>query len=202
MERNIKQNRESKMMKSRDNSRLTGGMDKGVRRTFSPGDGQQQYDFEVLDVARVVRVVKGGRRFSFRASVVVGDRAGKVGLGMGKSRDVQSAINKAYDSGSRQMRSVALDGSTIAHEVRAKFSGSRVMLKPARPGTGIIAGGTVRLIADLAGIHDLVSKRLGSANKVNTARATLNALASLKLSKKGAKRNQKKKKTAVAGARK
>ena len=165
---------------------------RGVRRTFSPGDGQQQYDYEVLDVARVVRVVKGGRRFSFRASVVVGDRAGKVGLGVGKSRDVQNAINKAYDNGAKQMQSVILDGSTIAHVVRAKFSGSQVMLRPARPGTGIIAGGTVRLIADLAGIHDLVSKRAGSANKMNTARATLSALASLMPTKKNTKKTVKK----------
>ena len=120
------------------------------------------------------------------SSVVVGDRAGKVGLGVGKSRDVQNAINKAYDNGAKQMQSVILDGSTIVHEVRAKFSGSRVMLRPARAGTGIIAGGTVRLIADLAGVHDLVSKRSGSANKMNTARATLSAFSSLMLVKKGA----------------
>lgn len=156
-----------------------GGQDNRVRRTFGPGEGSQQYDYEVLDVARVVRVVKGGRRFSFRASVVVGDRAGLVGLGMGKSRDVQNAIEKAYGNGSKNMQKVLLQGKTIVHEVRAKFNGSEVMLKPARPGTGVIAGGTVRLMADLSGIHDLVSKRLGSANKVNTARATLQAMSNL-----------------------
>lgn len=179
MEKNMtqKNSNEAGGNKSTNNPRGDGG--RGVRRTFSPGDGQQQYDYEVLDVARVVRVVKGGRRFSFRASVVVGDRAGLVGLGVGKSRDVQNAINKAYDNGAKHMQPVILDGNTIIHVVRAKFSGSKVMLRPAKPGTGIIAGGTVRLIADLAGIHDLVSKRSGSANKMNTARATLSAFNSL-----------------------
>ncbi len=157
-----------------------GAQDNRVRRTFAPGEGHQQYDYEVLDVARVVRVVKGGRRFSFRASVVVGDRSGSVGLGMGKSRDVQNAIEKAYGNGAKNMQKVLLQGKTIVHEVRARFNGSEVMLKPARPGTGVIAGGTVRLVADLSGIHDLVSKRLGSANKVNTARAALQAMSNLR----------------------
>jgi len=171
-------------------NKTEGGDKRGVRRTFSPGDGQQQYDFEVLDVARVVRVVKGGRRFSFRASVIVGDRSGLVGLGVGKSRDVQNAINKAYERGARDMQSVELDGNTITHVVKAKFSGSRVMLRPARAGTGIIAGGTIRLIADLAGINDLVTKRRGSANKVNTARATLSAFSSLRAGPKRAVNKQ------------
>jgi len=170
---------------SQNNNKPRGGFGgpgddkRGIRRTFSPGEGQQQYDYEVLGVARVVRVVKGGRRFSFRASVIVGDRSGKVGMGVGKSRDVQTAINKAYDNGVRHMLPVQLRDGTIVHEVRAKFGGAKVMLRPAKPGTGIIAGGTVRLVADLAGVRDLVSKRLGSANKVNTARATLKALGSL-----------------------
>lgn len=178
---------------SRDGRR--GGQDNRVRRTFGPGEGSQQYDYEVLDVARVVRVVKGGRRFSFRASVVVGDRAGLVGLGMGKSRDVQNAIEKAYGDGAKNMQKVLLQGKTIVHEVRAKFNGSEVMLKPARPGTGVIAGGTVRLMADLSGIHDLVSKRLGSANKVNTARATLQAMSNLQNSAIKSHRREAKKET-------
>jgi small subunit ribosomal protein S5 len=136
-------------------------------------------------------VVKGGRRFSFRASVVVGDRAGLVGFGMGKSRDVQNAIDKAYGKGAKNMQKVLLDGKTIVHQVTAKFNGSQVMLKPARPGTGVIAGGTVRLVADLSGIHDLVSKRLGSANKVNTARAALQAMANLRENKFKKKKGEK-----------
>lgn len=180
MERTLRANEQGARGRGRER---VGGPESRVRRTFTPGERQRQYDFEVLDVARVVRVVKGGRRFSFRACVVVGDRSGLVGLGIGKSRDVQNAIEKAYGSGAKNMQKVLLKGRTIVHEVRAKFNGSQVMLKPARPGTGVIAGGTVRLVADLTGIHDLVSKRLGSANKVNTARATLQALTNLRESK-------------------
>jgi small subunit ribosomal protein S5 len=179
MENKFQDNRRPGQGREQGRDGRRGGQDNRVRRTFGPGEGSQQYDYEVLDVARVVRVVKGGRRFSFRASVVVGDRAGLVGLGMGKSRDVQNAIEKAYGNGAKNMQKVLLQGKTIVHEVRAKFNGSEVMLKPARPGTGVIAGGTVRLMADLSGIHDLVSKRLGSANKVNTARATLQAMSNL-----------------------
>lgn len=155
-------------------SRPTGGQ--GVRRTFSGGNDNRQFDHEVLDVARVVRVVKGGRRFSFRATVVVGDRAGRVGLGLGKSKDVQAAINKGYEQGVKRLVKFQIKNGTIKHEVSTTFKGARIFLKPAKPGTGIIAGGTVRLIADLAGLHDLVSKRWGSSNKINSARATLIAL--------------------------
>lgn len=169
--------------------------DKKTRHTFSPGEAQQQYDSEVLEINRVVRVVKGGRRFSFRASVVVGDRHGKVGLGLGKSKDVQSAISKAYDDGTRNMIDVKMHKNTIRHQVRAKYNGSEVMLKPARPGTGIIAGGTVRLISDLAGVHDLVSKRLGSANKVNTAKASLKALDNIRVSNGEAEKSNEKNET-------
>jgi len=179
MENKFNENRRPGQGVERGREGRRGGQDNRVRRTFGPGEGQQQYDYEVLDVARVVRVVKGGRRFSFRATVVVGDRSGLVGLGMGKSRDVQNAIEKAYGNGAKNMQKVLLYGKTIVHEVRAKFNGSEVMLKPARPGTGVIAGGTIRLVADLCGIHDLVSKRLGSANKMNTARATLQAMSNL-----------------------
>lgn len=150
------------------------------RRTFARGDDQRQYDFEVLDIARVVRVVKGGRRFSFRAAVIIGDRSGTVGLGVGKSRDVQTAINKAYEKGAKEVFTISLKDGTLPFEVVAKSGGSRVLLKPARSGTGIIAGGVVRLVADLVGVRNLVSKRLGSANKLNTARATLKALEQFK----------------------
>lgn len=151
----------------------------GQRRSFALGSEQQQYDYEVLDVARVVRVVKGGRRFSFRASVVAGDRAGKVGFGLGKSKDVQTAIQKGYEKAIKGVVNVPLKQGTIAHEVKAKFSGAKVMLRPAKPGTGIVAGGTVRVVADLAGVRDLVAKRFGSTNKLNNAWATVKALQSL-----------------------
>lgn len=146
------------------------------RHTFALGGDQLHYDHELLDLARVVRVVKGGRRFRFRASVVVGDRAGRVGFGVGKSKDVQQAIQKAQNQASKQVVRVPLTNGTIPHTVKAKYNGARVMLKPARPGTGVIAGSTVRTVADLAGIHDLVAKRFGSSNRINNARATIVAL--------------------------
>lgn len=149
------------------------------RHTFAGGSDARQYDHEVLDVARVVRVVKGGRRFRFRASVVIGDRAGHVGFGVGKSRDVQQAIQKAQDSAAKNMITVPIEDGTIAHTVRAKFKGADVMLKPARPGSGMIAGGTVRTIADLLGIRDIVSKAYGSSNKISNVRATFAALKQL-----------------------
>lgn len=149
------------------------------RHTFGGGNDARQYDHEVLDIARVVRVVKGGRRFRFRATVVVGDRAGKVGFGIGKSRDVQQAIQKAQDQASKNMVNVAVLEGTIAHTVRAQYKGADVMLKPAKPGTGMIAGGTVRVVADMAGIRDLVSKAYGSSNRISNVQATLKALALL-----------------------
>lgn len=150
------------------------------RRTFAQeGDGHG-YAHEVLDISRVVRVVKGGRRFRFRATVLVGDRSGHVGMGIGKSRDIQQAIAKAQDYATKQMVPVKLVKGTIAHHVEAKYKGAVVMLRPARPGTGIIAGGVIRTIADLAGIRDVVSKVYGSSSRISNARATLKAFAQLR----------------------
>ncbi len=150
------------------------------RRSFPGADRGSQYDHEVLDVARVVRVVKGGRRFRFRASVIVGDRAGKIGFGTGKSKDVQEAIQKAEARAEKRMINIPMKDGTIAHEVIANYKGASVMLRPAKPGTGVIAGGTVRAIAELVGIKDLVSKLYGSSNRINNIRATLIALQSVK----------------------
>lgn len=150
------------------------------RRTFSGQRTEQAYEQEVLDIARVVRVVKGGRRFSFRASVVAGNKSGSVGFGLGKSRDVPTAIQKAYNQAVKDMVTVKLKDGAIPYAIEAKFKGARVQLRPARPGTGIIAGDTVRVVADLAGVKDLVSKCLGSANKVSNARATVRALSLLR----------------------
>ncbi len=145
-------------------------------RTFDSRRDASQYDHEVLDIARVVRVVKGGRRFRFRASVVVGDRSGKVGFGIGKSRDVQEAIRKGQDQAAKHIISIPLRSGTIPHAVKAHYKGASIMLRPARAGTGIIAGGVVRTVADLAGIQDLVSKTYGSANRINNALAAVAAL--------------------------
>lgn len=149
------------------------------RHTFSLGTDQRQYDHEVVDIARVVRVVKGGRRFRFRVSVLIGDRGGKVGFGIGKSRDVQQAIQKAQDQAAKNVITVPMTEGTIAHVVKAKYKGGVVMLRPARPGTGIVAGGIVRTLADLAGIKDIVSKSSGSSDRINTVQATLKALLQL-----------------------
>ncbi len=150
------------------------------RHTFALGAGQRNYDHEVLDIARVVRVVKGGRRFRFRATVLVGDRSGRVGMGIGKSRDVQQAIQKGQDQASKSMISIVMKDGTIPHITEAKYKGAIVTMRPARAGTGIVAGATVRAIVDLAGIRDVVSKVYGSSNRISNARATLKALEQLK----------------------
>lgn len=144
------------------------------RREFRAEGGQ--YAHEVLEVSRVVRVVKGGRRFRFRVSVLIGDKNGKVGFGIGKSKDVQEGVQKAQKQAEKDMISVPLHEGTIAHPVEAKFKAARVLLRPARPGTGVIAGSSVRVVAQLAGINDLVAKISGSPNKISNVLATLKAL--------------------------
>lgn len=137
----------------------------------------KQFEELVINIDRVSRVVKGGRRFRFKALVVVGDRKNKVGIGVAKGGDVQTAIAKATDVAKKHMITIAIDKGTIAHESEVKFSGAQVLLMPAAPGTGIIAGGVVRTIIGTTGITNLLSKSLGSTNKVNIAYATIEALA-------------------------
>ncbi len=136
----------------------------------------KQFEETVINIDRVSRVVKGGRRFRFKALVVVGDRKNKVGVGVAKGADVQSAIAKATDVAKKGMITIPVVNSTIPHDAEVKLSGARVMIKPAAPGTGIIAGGVVRQVIGVTGITNLLSKSLGSTNKVNIAYATIEAL--------------------------
>ena len=142
---------------------------------------EKEYEEIVLSVNRVTKVTKGGRHFRFAATVVVGNRKGKVGLGTGKANEVQDAVKKAIQSATKNVVRVPLiDERTIPHQAICESGAARVLLKPAKAGTGIVAGGSTRAILELAGLKDVVSKSLGSSTKINVARATLKALTSQK----------------------
>lgn len=141
---------------------------------------EQQFDERVIEIARVAKVVKGGRRFQFRVTIVAGDNNGKIGIGIGKANAVPDAMRKATERAHKNMRTVSLSGTTIPHEVVARVAGAEVLLKPASAGTGVIAGSGVRAVCEAAGIHDILTKSLGSANTLNVVKATLDALLMLK----------------------
>lgn len=168
------------------------------RRSDGPIE-EKQFDERTLHIDRVARVVKGGRRFRFRALVVVGDRKGKVGVGSSKGSDVTAAVTKATEVAKKHFISVSLYKDTLPHETEAKVGGAHILLMPASSGTGLIAGGVVRSVLEVAGVNNALSKSLGSSNKTNTAYATIAALDSLVPSKQWVttKQNNKKKPSAT-----
>ncbi|MFH0907757.1 MAG: 30S ribosomal protein S5 [bacterium] len=144
------------------------------------GGGQGDVEERVIHVNRCAKVVKGGRRFSFSALVVVGDRKGRVGYALGKANEVSDAIRKGTEVARRTMFSVKMKDKTIPHEVIGKFSGAHVFMRPASAGTGVIAGGGMRAVLELAGVRDVLAKSMGSANSLNVVRATVQALEQLR----------------------
>lgn len=156
--------------------------ERGERRRREPEDNGG-IDTHILQSRRISRMYHGGRRMRFGVFVVAGDRSGRVGISTGKGTDVSTAQKKATDRARRSLVPISISGNTIPHEVEFKFKSSRVMLKPAAPGTGIIAGATVKAVAELAGIKDLLTKVHGSTNPINTAYATVEALKSLRKTK-------------------
>ncbi len=156
--------------------------DRGKRSSRGPRGQKKKeeklYEERVVNIGRVTKVVKGGRRFSFSALVVIGDRKGKVGFGTGKASEVPDAIQKAIEDAKKNLVVVPINGSTIYHTVTGKYGAAKVFLRPAVAGTGVIAGGAVRAVLELAGVEDVLSKSLGSTSPINIVRATMNGLMS------------------------
>jgi small subunit ribosomal protein S5 len=141
---------------------------------------REEFEESIVNIGRVTKVVKGGRRFRFTALVVVGNKNGTVGFGTGKAKEVPDAIKKAVDEAFKNLTTVSIKGTTIAHDIEHKYNASQVLLKPASEGTGVIAGGALRPVLELAGIQDILTKSIGSNNPNTVVRATVEALASIK----------------------
>lgn len=163
-----------------------------MRENFQREEVVKEFEERVVQIDRVTRVVKGGRRLRFRATVVVGDKKGRVGVGVEKGQEVIAAIEKATTKAKKNIKTVNLSETSVPHEVTAEFAGARVFLKPARKGTGVIAGGAVRAVLEVAGVKDILSKIQGSSSKLNNVYATLKALESLRPVEKAEKAEPKK----------
>ena len=150
-----------------------------VRTPYYSGE-RSDFTERVVSLNRVAKVMKGGRRFSFSALIVVGDQNGRVGAGLGKAREVPEAIRKGVEIAKRSMITVPMVGTTIPHEVYFKWGAAKILMKPAAPGTGVISGGAMRAVIELAGIKDILTKSLGTNNPINTVRATMEALQGLR----------------------
>lgn len=162
------------------------------KRSFKKKQARDEFDQRLVDLARVTRVMAGGKRMRFRATIAIGDKKGKVGIGMAKGADVALAVNKAVNNAKKAMIDVSIVNDTIPHEVFHKFGAAKVLLKPARQGRGVIAGGAIRMILELAGVKNVTSKNLGTNNKVTISKCLIEALDSLKKVERKAPKSQKK----------
>jgi small subunit ribosomal protein S5 len=158
---------------------------KKKKRSRDRGDENQEFDKKIISIRRVTRVYKGGKRMRLSVFLVIGDKKGKVGLGLGKGADVRAAESKAYNQALKNMVNIQLKGRTIPHNIESKFKAAKVLMRPAAPGTGVIAGSSVRLVAEMAGVKDILTKQLGSSNNINNAYAAIQALQNLRTTRIG-----------------